>query len=513
MLRRLMGMSETSIPNLLAHLPASNDQVTIVNPSTGKKIYDLPQLSVAQVAQAVANARVAQPAWAKVSVKERAKALYQLHDLILKNQDNVMDLLQLETGKSRAHAFEEIAGSLGAARYNAKIAPKTLKTQKTVAGVPLLTESYVMYSPVGVVGVITPWNYPLALQMLDILPALVAGNAVVQKADNQTALVSLYARQLAIEAGIPESAWTIVVGDGASVGNAITDSVDFVAFTGSTNTGRIVAERAAKRLIGFSLELGGKNPMIVLPGAKPGDAAEKAIAAAFGNSGQLCVAIERVYVPNSMKAEFEKELAERVTSMTVGKSNDFEMDMGTLTGINQLTRVQDFVSDAVGKGAKVLAGAKALPELGPYYYAPTVLTDITEEMRLARQEVFGPLIAVVGYDSIDQAVELANDTEYGLNASVVGPTKLAKQVAGRIMAGSVNVNEGFRAAMASVDSPMGGMKQSGVGRRNGKYGILRFTEARTVGVSTGLLKFPSRARQYKLMAPMMNALAKVLKKL
>jgi succinate-semialdehyde dehydrogenase/glutarate-semialdehyde dehydrogenase len=506
-------MSETSIPNLLSHLPSSPDQVTIVNPSTGKKIYDLPQLSVAQVAQAVANARVAQPAWAKVSVKERAKALYQLHDLILKNQDNVMDLLQLETGKSRAHAFEEIAGSLGAARYNAKIAPKTLKTQKTVAGVPLLTESYVMYSPVGVVGVITPWNYPLALQMLDILPALVAGNAVVQKADNQTALVSLYARQLAIQAGIPESAWTIVVGDGASVGNAITDSVDFVAFTGSTNTGRIVAERAAKRLIGFSLELGGKNPMIVLPGAKAGDAAEKAIAAAFGNSGQLCVAIERVYVPNSMKAAFEKELAERVTSMTVGKSNDFAMDMGTLTGINQLTRVQDFVSDAVGKGAKVLAGAKALPELGPYFYAPTVLTDITEEMRLARQEVFGPLIAVVGYDSIDQAVELANDTEYGLNASVVGPTKLAKEVAGRIMAGSVNVNEGFRAAMASVDSPMGGMKQSGVGRRNGKYGILRFTEARTVGVSTGLLKFPSRARQYKVMAPMMNALAKVMKKL
>jgi len=513
LLRRLMSMSETSIPNLLSHLPASSDQVTIVNPSTGKKIYDLPQLSVAQVAKAVADARLAQPAWAKVSAKERAQALYRLHDLILKNQDNIMDLLQLETGKSRAHAFEEIAGSLGAARYNAKIAPKTLKTQKTLSGVPLVTQSYVMYSPVGVVGVITPWNYPLALQMLDILPALVAGNAVVQKADNHTALGSLYARQLAIEAGIPDSAWTIVVGDGASVGNAITDSVDFVAFTGSTNTGRIVAERAAKRLIGFSLELGGKNPMIVLPGSKVGDAAEKAIAAAFGNSGQLCVSIERVYVPNTMKAAFEKELAERVTSMTVGKSNDFAMDMGTLTGINQLTRVQDYVSDAVGKGAKVLAGAKALPELGPYFYAPTDLTDITDDMRLSRQEVFGPLIAVVGYDSIDQAVEMANDTEFGLNASIVGPTKLAKQVAGRIMAGSVNVNEGYRAAMASVDSPMGGMKQSGVGRRNGKYGILRFTEARTVGVSTGLLKFPSRARQYKMMAPLMNALAKVMKKL
>jgi succinate-semialdehyde dehydrogenase/glutarate-semialdehyde dehydrogenase len=189
------------------------------------------------------------------------------------------------------------------------------------------------------------------------------------------------------------------------------------------------------------------------------------------------------------------------------------MDMGTLTGINQLNRVQDFIQDAVSKGAKVLAGAKALPELGPYFYAPTVLTDIKDEMRLAREEVFGPLIAVMGYDNIDQAIELANDTELGLNASVVGPKKLAFEVAQRIMAGSVNINEGYRASMASLDSPMGGMKQSGVGRRNGQYGLLRFTEARTIGISTGLLKFPSRAKQYNKMAPLMNTLAKVMKKL
>ena len=509
----MIAMSESSIPQLLSHLPPSQDHVTIVNPSTGKKIYDLPQLSVGQVAKAVADARMAQPAFAAIPVKQRAKAIGVLHDLVAKNQDNVMDLLQLETGKSRAHAFEEVAGSLGSARYFAKIAPKVLKKQVTNSGVPFVTRSYVTYSPVGVVGVITPWNYPLALQMLDVLPALAAGNTVVQKADNQTALVSLYARKLAIEAGIPESAWTIVVGDGASVGNAITDSVDYVAFTGSTKTGKIVAERAAKRLIGYSLELGGKNPLIVLPGAKLGDAAEKVIAGAFGNSGQLCVSIERVYVPNNQKEEFERELSSRVNSLAVGKSDDFNMDMGTLTGINQLNRVQDYVSDAVSKGAIVLAGAKALPELGPYFYSPTVMTNIKPEMRLAREEVFGPFIAVIGYDTIDQAVELANDTEFGLNASVVGPVKLAEKVANRLMAGSVNINEGYRASMASIDSPMGGMKQSGVGRRNGHYGLLRFTEARTVGIATGLLNFPSRAKQYKVMAPLMNALAKVMKKL
>jgi succinate-semialdehyde dehydrogenase / glutarate-semialdehyde dehydrogenase len=506
-------MSEYSIPNLLAHLPESSDQVTIVNPATGKKIYDLPQLSVGQVAKAVADARLAQPSFAAMPVKERAAALFRLHDLLLNNQDKLMDLLQLETGKARSHAFEEVAGSLGSTRYFAKIAPKVLKKQITNSGVPFVTRSYVTYSPVGVVGVITPWNYPLALQMLDVLPALAAGNTVVQKADNQTALVSLYARKLAVEAGIPASAWTIVVGDGASVGNAITDSVDYVAFTGSTKTGKIVAERASKRLIGYSLELGGKNPLIILPGAKLGDAAEKVIAGAFGNSGQLCVSIERVYVPNSQKAAFETELATRVNSLQIGKSDNFQMDMGALTGVNQLKRVKEYVSDAVSKGAKVLAGAKALPELGPYFYAPTVMTNIKPEMRLAREEVFGPFIAVVGYDSIDEAVELANDTEFGLNASVVGPVKLAEKVANRLMAGSVNINEGFRASMASIDSPMGGMKQSGVGRRNGHYGLLRFTEARTVGIATGLLNFPSRAKQYNKMAPLMNALAKVMKKL
>jgi acyl-CoA reductase-like NAD-dependent aldehyde dehydrogenase len=509
----MIAMSEYSIPNLLAHLPESADQFTIVNPATGKKIYDLPQLSVGQVAKAVADARLAQPSFAAMPVKKRSAALFALHDLLLKNQDKLMDLLQLETGKSRAHAFEEVAGSLGSTRYFAKIAPKVLKKQVTNSGVPFVTRSYVTYAPVGVVGVITPWNYPLALQMLDVLPALAAGNTVVQKADNQTALVSLYARKLAVDAGIPESAWTIVVGDGASVGNAITDSVDYVAFTGSTKTGKMVAERAAKRLIGYSLELGGKNPLIVLPGAKLADAAEKVIAGAFGNSGQLCVSIERVYVPNNQKEAFEQELATRVNSMSVGKSDNFEMDMGTLTGINQLKRVEDFVSDAVSKGAKVLAGAKALPEIGPYFYSPTVMTNVKPEMRLAREEVFGPFIAVVGYDSIDEAVELANDTEYGLNASVVGPVKLAEKVANRLMAGSVNINEGYRASMASIDSPMGGMKQSGVGRRNGKYGLLRFTEARTVGIATGLLNFPSRAKQYNKMAPLMNALAKVMKKL
>ena len=505
-------MSETSIPALLSHLPAGHSTVAIINPTSGKRIYDLPQLSGQDVAQAISSARIAQQTWQQVSPSQRAQILLRTHDLLMANQDRLIELLQLETGKAKSHAFEEVAGAYGAARYFGKISAKALKPKKTKAGIPVLTKTWVEHAPLGVVGVITPWNYPLALTMLDVLPALAAGNSVVQKADNQTALTVLFARHLAVEAGIPEGAWTVVVGGGAEVGNAITDNADYVAFTGSTATGRLVAERAAKRLIGYSLELGGKNPMIVLEGANLKRAAELALAGAFGSAGQLCVSLERVYVPNHQKDAFIAELASRARSLAVGHSKDFRMDMGTLAGQAQLDRVSGFVEQAVASGATVVSGGHALPELGPYFYAPTVVTDVTSSADLYRKEVFGPLLDVEGYDTIESAIDLANDTEYGLNASVVGPKREALRVASKLMAGSVNINEGFRATFASMESPMGGMKSSGKGRRNGVEGLLRFTESRTVGIASGLLRLPLRGKDYDRMAPMMVAMMKFLRR-
>ena len=325
-------MSETSIATLIAHLPSTEASATVLNPSNGRKIFDLPQLQEHQVVAAVKNARTAQDDWSQTPVYTRERALLRLHDILLANEEKLLDLLQLETGKSRAHAFEETAGAISAAAYYGKISGKTLARKRTKAGVPLLTKTYVDHIPVGVVGVITPWNYPLALTMLDVLPALAAGNAVVQKADNQTALTVLFARHLAVEAGIPEDAWTVVTGDGATVGNAIVDNVDYVAFTGSTETGRKVAQRAAGRLIGCSLELGGKNPMIVLEGANLKRAAEIVLSGAFSSAGQLCVSIERVYVANSDKAKFLEILAAKTQELKVGKSNDFSFDIGSLGG-------------------------------------------------------------------------------------------------------------------------------------------------------------------------------------
>lgn len=508
-------MTDTSIAGLTSHFPETSSTHPVLNPTSGKRIYDLAQMTAEQVAIEVDRARDAQADWASRPVFERANIMLKLHDSMLANKDKFLDLLQLETGKSRAHAVEEFAGALGSTRYYAKIADKALSIKKAKTGVPFLLRSFVAQVPVGVVGVITPWNYPLALAMMDVIPALMAGNSVVHKSDNQTTLVSLFARALAVEAGLPEDVWRIVVGDGAEVGNAVTDNVDYVAFTGSTATGRFVAQRAAGRLIGCSLELGGKNPVIVLPSANIKKAAAIVAAGAFGNGGQLCVALSRVYVVQELKAEFEAELVEVVEAYRVGKSNDFEFDIGSLTSAAQLARVEKFVKDATDKGARVLTGGHSLPAVGPYFYQPTVITDIGKDVLMRCDEVFGPVIGVYSYGDVDEAIDLANDSEYGLNASIIGNRKEAIRLSHFIEAGGVNINEGYRATFAAFGAPMGGFKQSGVGRRSGVGGLLRYTESRTVGVARTIagLGLPLNARGWKRMAPLMDILAKIQRRL
>ena len=488
--------------------------ISVIDPLTGNQLHEIESHSAQDVSLRFFEARKAQAAWSATPATKRAKIASSIADAISTRQEELMDVLQRETGKSRAHAFEEVTGALGAISYYAKVTPKLMRRKKVKAGVPFLLSAFVEPAPVGVVGIITPWNYPLALTMMDVIPALMAGNAVVQKADNQTAMTVRLARDISVAAGIPEAIWTVVHGEPAEVGNAVTDNADYVAFTGSTATGKLVAQRAASRLIGYSLELGGKNPMIVLPGANLEKAAEAAIGGAFGNSGQLCVSIERLYVPNHAILEFESILKSRVESLKLGTSNLYDFDLGALSSSGQLTRVSEFVNRAVLEGARLVTGGKQLSEIGPNFYAPTVLTDIPHGAEILHKEVFGPVIALVGYDSLDEAVELANASEYGLNSAVFGNRKQALEVASRLMSGSVNVNEGYRASMASMAAPMGGMKQSGMGRRSGENGLLRFTETRTIGVANDFpIGLPTRAKQYKSMAPLMTKLARLMGKL
>ena len=515
-------MTDTSIAALLSHIEASAvggvaATAPTLNPFTGKRIYDLPQLTSAQVETAAQALRNPQSEWALVPAAKRAGLLLAIFDALFANQDKLMDVLQLETGKSRAHAFEETSGAVQAALYYGKRSAKILARQSTKPGIPILTKTWVERIPLGVVGVITPWNYPMALTALDVFPALAAGNAVLQKADNQTALSVLLLRHFAVEAGLPAELWTIVTGDGTEVGNAVTDCSDYVAFTGSTATGRRVYQRAAENFIGASLELGGKNPMIVLAGANPKRAAEVAIGGAFGSAGQLCVSIERVYVHDSLYEDFVAELAAHTEGLSVGRSAEFDFDLGSLSGANQLARVGGLIEDAVSQGARLIAGGRQLAEAGPFCYAPTVLTDVPATAKLFRGEVFGPVIAVSSFADLDDAIAQANDTEYGLNASVVGPQAVAIAVAQRLNAGSVNVNEGYRASFASMESPMGGMKLSGLGRRNGPAGLLKYTNAKSIGVARGgwlssLLRLPNRAAEWKRMAPLFAVILKALRR-
>lgn len=457
--------------------------------------------------QAFQTAREAQKSWQKRSFAYRRELFLKYHDSVNENQEMLMNTLQSETGKSRNHAFEEITGSLAGIRYVANNLRKALRSHSAKPGIPLALKIKVDYSPVGVVGVVTPWNYPLALTMLDVIPALAAGNAVVQKADDKTVKTIIAAKDLAERNGLPNGLWQVVHGDNEVIGNGLIDQCDYFAFTGSTQTGKKVAQRAAARLIGYSMELGGKNPAIVLEKANLEKTSERLLASFIGNSGQLCVATERAYVPKQELQAYTELLGKKIESLKLGSSEVFDHDLGALISTEQITRVSGFLDRARKSGSKVIGGMVYGQIIQP---SLVVETDHTSE--IASQEVFGPVLALIPYDTVEQAIEMANDTEYGLNASVFGDVSKAEEVAKKIQAGTVNINEGYRASMASLDAPMGGMKQSGVGRRNGIHGIRRFTEPRTIAINRGFVELPSRGAQYNRMAPMMGMISKVMKR-
>ncbi|MBC6456969.1 succinic semialdehyde dehydrogenase [Actinomadura sp. HBU206391] len=454
---------------------------TITAPFTGEPLAEVQTTAASDVHRAYERARVAQAAWAALPPRERAKPFLRLVDAAVDRRAEILDIVQLETGKARKHAFEEVLDVSLCSLYYARRASKLLKPRRRQGITPGLTRAYELRRPKGVVGLISPWNYPLSLGVTDIVPALIAGNAVVHKPDTQTCLSTLWAVDLLQELGLPEDLWQVVVGDPAEIGDAIIDGADYMAFTGSTRGGRAIAEKAASRLIGCSLELGGKNPMLVLEDADLDKAADGAVRACFTNAGQLCISIERLYVHANVHDEFVRRFVDRVGTMKLGADLTFDADMGSLTHQRQLETVTRHVEQAREKGATVLTGGKARPDLGPLFYEPTVLTGVSADMELCGGETFGPVVSVYPFTGDDEAVACANDTSYGLNASIwTRDMARGRRIAARIEAGTVNINEGYGAAYGSHDAPMGGMKQSGIGRRHGAEGMLKYTEPQTI---------------------------------
>lgn len=476
------------VAEMVALVRASGDEVKeSVSPLDESSLAAIPQSTLADVDAAFAAARTAQVAWAGLGASERGRRLLEFHDLLLAEQEQLADLVVTETGKARRDAIEEVFHAAMTARYYGVHAPAILRTRRRLGAIPGLTRVDVQHVPKGVVGVISPWNYPLTMGFSDGVAALAAGNTVVAKPDSQTMLTALAGLELLRRAGVPDDVWQVVAGPGPEIGMALVERADYVTFTGSTATGRKVAARAGERLIGASLELGGKNPMVVLDDADLASAVAGAVRGCYGNAGQLCVSFERVYVARAVFDEFRDRFVAATRDLDLTAGHDWSCDVGTLTSASQLEKVEAHVADARAHGATVLTGGRARPDLAPWSYEPTILAGVTPAMDLYRDETFGPVVALYPFDTDDEAVELANDSVFGLNASVWSRDhRRARAVAFRIRAGSVNINESIAASFGSLTAPMGGFGDSGLGRRQGPEGLLRFTETQTVATQRGM---------------------------
>ncbi len=445
---------------------------TIVNtePATGEPQPPLTVDSPEAVGAAVAAARRAQPAWAALSFERRRDVLLRFKDELLRSVDEVSDVLVREVGKPRFEAFTtEILTVADLTRFYAQRARKLLADERLPLHLFPHKKSWLRWSPRGVVGVISPWNFPFSIPVGDVVMSLAAGNAVVLKPSELTPRVALKARELFTRAGLPEDLFRVVVGKGPTGAALIDAGVDQVVFTGSVATGRKIAEACGRRLIPCILELGGKDPAIVLDDADLERAARQVVWGAFANSGQVCASVERVYVERSVADRFTERVVELTRSLKQGDPSKESVDVGAMVSPVQLDLVKRHVDEAVAQGARALTGGSPAPGPGRFF-PPTVLVEVTQRMTVMREETFGPVLPILAVADTEEAVRLANDSAYGLTAYVFGSRRRAEAVADRLVAGSVIVNDVlFHHGLP--ESPWGGVKDSGLGRVHGLHGL------------------------------------------
>ncbi|WP_275295273.1 succinic semialdehyde dehydrogenase [Amycolatopsis sp. La24] len=496
---RPASATDEFLRGLVARVPGSGGAVwPLTEVYTSDVLVDLPQSTPSDIEQAFATARTAQKKWAATPLKQRLAVFRRAHALFIDRARTIADLIQVESGKNRRMAIEETCDPPMIMSHYLRRAPKLLAPTRRGGPVPLVSSSTEIRVPKGVVGIIAPWNFPFATGISDAIPALMAGNAVVLKPDNKTALSPLYGVQLLEEAGLPRGLFQVVCGEGPDVGPTLIDQANYVMFTGSTATGKVIGEQAGRNLIGCCLELGGKNPMIVLPDADFADAVPGAVFGAFGNTGQICMHIERIYLPESRYEEFKEAFVAKASSLDVRAAYDFGPEMGSLVSVDHMNRVKSHVDDAVEKGATVLCGGRPRPDLGPAFFEPTILEGVTKDMLCGVTETFGPVVALHRYRTVDEAVELANDTDYGLNASVWGKDlRAASAVAARLETGNVNVNDSLATAYAAKGTPSGGVKTSGVGARHGDQGLLKYTDVQNLAVLKKPVMSPRPGQKYE----------------
>jgi acyl-CoA reductase-like NAD-dependent aldehyde dehydrogenase len=449
-------------------------KIVPVNPATGEILRELECAGEAEVVAAVARAGAAQAAWADLGLRHRIAVLREFQARLFERKSEIAAAITREVGKPLAEALvTEVLVVLDAARFLIDNAWGLLRDEPVPHGnlVTMLKSGWLVREPHGVIAIISPWNYPFSIPATETLAALVAGNAVVLKPSELTPLVALELASLLHAAGVPEDVFQVVIGEGPAGAALLRSPIDKLVFTGSVATGKRIAAAAAERLLPVVLELGGKDPMLVLDDADVDVASSAAVWGAFVNAGQACLSVERCYVHRSLYESFAKACAEKTKQLRIGNGMDAHTDVGPMIQERQVRIVETHVEDAKARGARVLAGGMRLPELGVNFYAPTVLADVTQDMRIMREETFGPVLPMMACIDDDEAVRLANDSEYGLAASVwTRDRKRGERLARRIHAGTVMVNDVI-SCFGISEAPHGGVKASGVGRTHGRFGL------------------------------------------
>jgi acyl-CoA reductase-like NAD-dependent aldehyde dehydrogenase len=449
-------------------------QFAVHNPATQEIIGTLPNLTAAQIAEAVSKAAAAQARWATTPIRDRLRILERFGDLLCDQKAAVAAVISREAGKPETEALStEILVVLDTVKYLKNNLPAFLRPEPIAHGNPAmkLKSGQLFREPYGVVGIISPWNYPFSVPSVQTLTALATGNAVALKPSEFTPFSSLELQRLLREAGLDLELLQVITGDGAAGAALLAADVQKVVFTGSVATGKRVAQAAAARLLPVVLELGGKDPMIVLEDADVDVASSAAVWGAFMNAGQTCLSVERCYVHESICGKFLEACVAKTGKLRPGSGADQNVDAGPMIHERQLRIVQSHVEDALARGARLLAGGKQLPQLGPNFFAPTILADVDHSMTIMREETFGPVLPVRSFKTEEEAVTLANDSEFGLAASIfTGDRKRGEMLARRILAGTVMINDVI-ACFGISEAPHGGVKASGIGRTHGRFGL------------------------------------------
>jgi acyl-CoA reductase-like NAD-dependent aldehyde dehydrogenase len=502
-----MATVEQHLPETNNGIVGSGEGIPVENPATGEIIATVADLGAEPVSEMAARGRAAQPGWEAFGFEGRGRVLLRAQKWLMDNAEQVVSTIVSETGKTYEDAtFAEISYGGGAFGFWAKHAPIYLGDERVKSSQVLVKGKKLIlrFRPLGLIGVIGPWNYPLTNSFGDCIPALAAGNSVILKPSEITPLTSLLLAEGMRECGLPENVLQIATGRGET-GAALVESVDMIMFTGSTRTGRKVAETAARRLIPASLELGGKDPMIVLSDANLERAANFATYYSMQNAGQTCISIERVYVEEPVFDEFVQKVSDKVSALRVGKPEGYgTVEVGAITFRPQLDTIKDHVADAIQKGARVLTGGHEVQSAGRFF-EPTVLVDVDHTMKIMTEETFGPTLPIMKVRDAEEAIRLANDTPYGLASSVFSrDTARGEAVARRIEAGAATVNDAM-INYAALELPMGGAKASGLGSRHGAGGIRKYCSQQAIVVTPRLaLKrevhmYPYKSRTSRLL--------------